>query len=131
MPDRATPNLPSRDLAATSRFYARLGFRESFRNDGWLILERGPVQLEFFLHAALDPLANIASCCIRVADASALHAAFAAADLPPSAHAMPRLTAPADRPWGFREFALVDPDGNLLRCLAPLGGTLPATSARP
>ncbi|HQW74565.1 MAG TPA: hypothetical protein PLN51_13265, partial [Ornithinibacter sp.] len=46
--DRATPNLASRDFAATSAFYARLGFVEQYRDQGWMILARGPVVLEFF-----------------------------------------------------------------------------------
>src|SRR2546428_13438211 len=37
MVDRATPNLPSRDLDATARFYARLGFVEKFHDEGWMI----------------------------------------------------------------------------------------------
>lgn len=121
MSDRATPNLPSRDFAATAQFYARLGFRERFRDAGWMILERGSLQLEFFPHPELDPRANYAGSCLRIADARALHAAFARAGLPASPLAVPRLTPPVDQPWGFREFALVDPDGNLLRGLEPLG----------
>jgi predicted lactoylglutathione lyase len=31
MANRATPNLPSRDFAATSAFYARLGFVDDYR----------------------------------------------------------------------------------------------------
>ena len=46
--DRATPNLPSRDFGETARFYARLGFTESWRDDGWMILNRGELALEFF-----------------------------------------------------------------------------------
>lgn len=122
MDDRSTPNLPSRDFAATAHFYARLGFEETFRDGGWMILDRGPLRLEFFPHPALDPRANYAGSCLRVADARALYAAFARAGLPASHTAVPRLTPPVDRPWGFREFALVDPDGNLLRGLEPLGG---------
>jgi catechol 2,3-dioxygenase-like lactoylglutathione lyase family enzyme len=121
MVDRATPNLPSRDLNATARFYARLGFEEKFHDDGWMILQRGTLELEFFPYPRLDPRANIASCCLRIGDARALHAAFASADLPSSPRATPRLTSPVDQPWGFREFALVDPDCNLLRCLESLG----------
>lgn len=116
--DRATPNLPSRDFAATAAFYARLGFDEVFRDDGWMILARGALQLEFFPHATLDPRANYAGSCLRVDDARALHAAFAAAGLPE--RGIPRLTPPVDEPWGFRMFALVDLDGNLLRGLEPL-----------
>jgi catechol 2,3-dioxygenase-like lactoylglutathione lyase family enzyme len=121
MTDRVTPTLPSRDLAATSAFYARLGFRELFRDGGWLIVARGALQLEFFPHPELDPWANYAGCCLRVADARALHAAFGAAGLPTDPGAIPRLTPPSDRPWGVREFALLDADGNLLRGLEPLG----------
>jgi hypothetical protein len=37
---------------------------------------------------------------------------------------IPRLTAPIDQPWGMREFALVDPSGNLVR----VGHDLDATA---
>ena len=120
MADRATPNLPSRDLVATSQFYARLGFRETFRDEGWLIVERGPLQIEFFPSAKQSPRQNIASCCIRVSDLDRLHEAFIGAGLPTSNRDVPRISSPVDQPWGFREFAVVDPDGNLLRCLSPL-----------
>lgn len=116
-PDRVTPTLPSRDFAATSAFYARLGFDEMFRDAGWLIVARGALQLEFFPYPELDPLSNYAGCCLRVSDARGLHAAFQGAGLASSPHAVPRLTPPVDQPWGFREFALVDLDGNLLRGL--------------
>ena len=53
--DRALPNLPSRDLDATEAFYAGFGFERSFRDDGWMILRRGDLQLEFFPFVELDP----------------------------------------------------------------------------
>ena len=118
MSDRTTPNLPSRNLRETAAFYARLGFEERFRDDGWLILSRGPLELEFFPWPAIDPRTTIASCCVRVDNVDELHAAFATAGL--SEKGTPRLTSPKNEPWGLRTFALVDPDGNLLRCLGPL-----------
>ena len=120
MADHATPNLPSRNLAATSAFYTRLGFREVFRDASWLIVTRGSLQLEFFPHPELDPFANYAGCCLRVDDARALHSAFSVAGLSTSSRDIPRLTGPNDQPWGFREFALLDEDGNLLRGLERL-----------
>lgn len=126
MTDRATPNLPSRDFDATVDFYARLGFAQRYRDAAWLILTRGDLQLEFFPHPDLDPYANYAGTCLRVADARGLHGAFTTAGLPTDPTAIPRLTPPADRPWGFVEFALVDPDGNLLRGLTPLEPSRPA-----
>ena len=43
----------------------------------------------------------------------ALYRAFSAAALP--RHGIPRMDVIGDKPWGMREFAVVDPDGNLLR----------------
>ncbi len=56
--DQATPNLPSRDFAATAGFYAALGFDEAWRDAGWMILRRGDLLLEFFRYPDLDPAAS-------------------------------------------------------------------------
>jgi len=53
--DRAIPNLPSRDFDATAAFYAGFGFDCTFRDEGWMILTRGGLQLEFFPYPGLDP----------------------------------------------------------------------------
>jgi catechol 2,3-dioxygenase-like lactoylglutathione lyase family enzyme len=116
MTSRATPNLPSNDLDATARFYAALGFEVGFKDEGWMILTRDGAELEFLPHK-VDPRTTIASCCLRAADLEALHGAFTKAGLPTDCSSVPRLTAlpKADPDW--REFALVDPDGNLIRCI--------------
>lgn len=117
MADRITANLPSRDFAATAAFYARLGFGEVFRDRGWMILARGPLVLEFFPHPGLDPKASWFSACIRVDDPDALLAEWRGAGLPGDDRAIPRLTGffkPGSAP---RMFALVDPDGSLLRVI--------------
>ncbi|MCB0882929.1 MAG: bleomycin resistance protein [Thermoleophilia bacterium] len=115
MPDRATPNLPSRDLAATSLFYAGLGFAEAFRDDGWMILTRGDLVLEFFPWAGLDPAANPCGCCLRLADVDAFAAACRDAGVPEATNGFPRLHPPRPEPAGLRIGALLDPDGSLLR----------------
>jgi hypothetical protein len=117
MRERITANLPARDLGATEAFYARLGFSTVWRDEGWLILRRGPLEIEFFPHPGLDPAGSWFSACVRVADADALHAAWQGAGLPDQG--IPRLTPPRDEPPGFRSFALVDAEGSLLRVLAP------------
>lgn len=114
--DRITANLPSRNFGKTEDFYAALGFVTRFRDAGWMILTRGPLELEFFLHPKLDPRESWFGACIRVADLDALYAAFQSAALPATPTAIPRLTAPHREAFG-RMFALVDLDGNLLRCL--------------
>jgi catechol 2,3-dioxygenase-like lactoylglutathione lyase family enzyme len=119
-PDSAIiPTLPSRDLTETRAFYDALGFvpRASEDRDDYLVLGFGPAELHFFAAAGLDAANSVSGCCIRVADVDRIHGRFASAGLP--ATGTPRLTAPADRPWGQREFTLVDPDGNLIRVCTP------------
>jgi hypothetical protein len=53
------PILPSRNLTATSEFYARLGFEEQGRwPDEYLIVKRGEAGLHFFHSALSDPWAS-------------------------------------------------------------------------
>ena len=118
MPDRITANLPARSFTATAQFYERLGFQVDFRDEGWMIMTSGSLELEFFPHPDLEPAASWFSACVRVDDVDALHRAWSAAALP--AHGIPRLTPPADEPWGMRMFALVDENGSLLRCMSPI-----------
>lgn len=117
MSDRSTPNLPSRDFAATEAFYARLGFATDYRDDGWMILSRGPLVAEFFHHPDCDPTSSWFSACLRVDDLDGLYDAFRSAALSDNPRDIPRLTPPVHRPPVPRMFALVDADGSLWRCL--------------
>jgi catechol 2,3-dioxygenase-like lactoylglutathione lyase family enzyme len=120
--DVAIPILPCRSVAATVGFYARLGFEGgAHASDArYAILHRGPLELHFFTHEALVPAESSAGCYLRVSDVEAVHRAFAAADLPRAG--IPRMDALEDKPWGMREFAVVDPDGNLVRIGQVLDG---------
>jgi catechol 2,3-dioxygenase-like lactoylglutathione lyase family enzyme len=112
--------LPSRDLAATSAFYERLGFEEHGRWPEYLIVMRREAGLHFFPSPSLDPWSSDAGCYVYVDDADSLHAEYAGLGLP--SEGIPRLQGPpADADYGMREFAVVDPDGNLLRIGSPLG----------
>jgi catechol 2,3-dioxygenase-like lactoylglutathione lyase family enzyme len=115
MADHATPNLPSRDLDATARFYGSLGFAATYRDPGWLILQRGSLVLEFFPDPGVDPATTSAGCCLRVDDVDALYAACVAAGIPEAYVGWPRLQPPQVEDSGLRIGALIDPDGTLLR----------------
>ena len=115
MADRATPNLPSRDLDATAGFYAAIGFATTYSDPGWLILQRGSVTLEFFHHPRVNPAKTSASACLRVDDVDAWYAACVSAGLPEARTGWPRLHPPRVEDSGLRVGALLDPDGNLLR----------------
>lgn len=117
MADRATANLPSRDLDKTEAFYAGLGFSTRFKDDGWMIMERGALELEFFPHQDLDPRTSCFSACFRVDDLDALYADFQKIGLSADCWSVPRMTPPQTEDFGLRLFALVDPDGSLLRCI--------------
>jgi catechol 2,3-dioxygenase-like lactoylglutathione lyase family enzyme len=119
MTDVITANLPARNFDETARFYERLGFQIGFQDEDWMILSRGSLEIEFFPHPELEPHTSWFSACVRVADVDRLYRDWSSAGLPD--HGIPRMTAPLDEPWGFRMFALVDPNGSLLRCMSPLG----------
>ena len=113
--DLAIPILPSRSIQATVAFYQALGFEGGAHgfDSGYAILRRGTLELHFFAHPALVPSESWAGCYLRVQDVDGVYRAFSACSLPRSG--IPRRDALEDKPWGLREFAVVDPDGNLLR----------------
>ena len=113
--DLAIPTLPCRSVSAATEFYRRLGFEggaHEFNNE-YAIFRRGAVELHFFTHKELIPAESSAGCYIRVLDVESTYKACAVNDLPSSG--IPRMERLEDKPWGLREFAIVDPDGNLLR----------------
>ncbi|MCL5742990.1 MAG: VOC family protein [Acidobacteria bacterium] len=113
--DLAIPTLPSRSVSATTEFYRKLGFEggpHAF-NAEYAILRRGAIELHFFTHRELVPAESSAGCYIRVMDVETIYRHFSASDLPRTG--IPRMERLEDKPWGLREFAVVDPDGNQLR----------------
>ena len=121
MTDFATPNLPSRNFDATERFYAKLGFACGWRNEGWMILHRGPkgsrIALEFFPHPELKPEESWFSCCLRLDDLDAMIEVIRSADIPEIATDFPRLQSPRREASGLEIGYLVDIDGTLLRLI--------------
>lgn len=118
MTDRAVPNLPSRDLAATAAFYGGFGFQELHRDQNWLVVRRGALQLEFFLKDDLEPRGHDFGCCLRVTDLESIYDAVRAAGVPEKRHGLPSVRPIAMQPWGQQMATLLDPDGNLLRMIA-------------
>lgn len=111
------PILPSRDLAATAAFYARAGFQQRGDFPDYLILFRHEAEIHFYRHPHLKPTANDAGLYIRTDDVEAWVARFEG--LP--RFGIPRADALEAKPWGMLEFAVIDPDGNLLRIGREIG----------
>jgi hypothetical protein len=115
MPDRITANLPARNFDETTKFYEALGFTVSYKDVQWMILRRGPLELEFFPFPDLDPHTSSFSACVRVDDLDGLYEEFLTAGLPNTS--IPRMTPPRTETFGLRFFSVVDLDGSLLRCI--------------
>jgi hypothetical protein len=123
MTDRIVANVPFIDAEETIGFYTAPGFQVEHQDNDWLIMTRGPMELEFFPFPDLDSAQSSFSACVRVADLDALYAQWdtqwRTLGLPEQS--IPRLQGP---PWpiadGLRMFAVIDPNGTLLRRLGEL-----------
>jgi len=104
------PKLPMRQVAVTRSFYTeKLGFTVTADYGNYLIVEREKVEWHFFEFVSLDPKENYGQVYIRVSDIDQLHRSFREAGVP----LLPK-EQPESKPWGQREFSLLDPDHNLL-----------------
>lgn len=105
------PKLPMRDKGATRDYYTRLGFRETGSTEfkEYLMVEKEQVQIHFFEFKGLDPGENYGQVYIRTDDIEGLYKFMEEKKI--SIHPAGHLQA---KPWGQREFSLLDPDNNLL-----------------
>lgn len=106
------PKLPMRDKAVTKEYYInQLGFRLVGNQDfeGYLMIEKDAIQIHFFEFKTLNPKENYGQVYIRTNDIDALYQSFL--DNKIAIHPNGALET---KPWGQREFSLLDPDNNLL-----------------
>jgi hypothetical protein len=106
------PKLPMRDKAATMNFYInKLGFQKfgSADFDDYLMLLKDRVQIHFFEFKALDPKENYGQVYIRTDNIDEFYQSLL--DSKTSIHSNGHLEI---KPWGQKEFTLLDPDNNLL-----------------
>lgn len=115
---KITANLPSRDFDKTEAFYQDLGFETVYRGEGWMILSRDSMMVEFFPHPDLNPSESYFSASMRLPDIDLMHGEWANLNLPSAQGNVPRLSAPFELGGEApRMFALVDPDGSLWRVM--------------
>ena len=113
MLEKMSPILPSRDIAASEAFYAKLGFHTVFKNAEYLLMKRENAEVHFFLRLKHRPEASDHAAYLRPSDIDALSAEFAKLNLPRTG--IPRFEPAETKPWRMRELIIVDPDGNLIR----------------
>lgn len=73
------------------------------------MVEKEGIQIHFFLFSELDPKENYGQVYIRTNDMDAVYRDFLdrGTVIHPNGHL-------EDKPWGQREFSILDPDNNLL-----------------
>ncbi len=106
------PKLPMRNKIATRHYYIQyLGFKDWGNADyeGYLMLERDQVQIHFFELPSLEPKENYGQAYIRTNEIDRLYQEFQERGL-----VIHHNGALSTKPWGQREFSLLDPDHNLL-----------------
>lgn len=106
------PKLPMRDKAKTKDYYMKeLGFREigSVDSDGYLMLQKDEIQIHFFEFKDLDPKENYGQVYVRCNDIDQFYQSLLnqKTSIHPNGHL-------ETKPWGQKEFSLLDPDNNLL-----------------
>ena len=106
------PKLPMRNKAITKDYYVnQLGFKDIGAADyaGYLMVQKDNIQIHFFEFAALDPAENYGQVYIRTNAVDKLYQSML--DNKITIHPAGSLQ---QKPWGQKEFALLDPDNNLL-----------------
>lgn len=118
--DIAIPILPCKSIDDTVAFYKTLGFDAKIWGapNHYAILTRDTVELHIFTQPDLDPASSSAGCYIRVQNVDDTYGAFSSANLKQAG--IPRMDKIEAKPWGMREFAVVDLNGNLIRIGQPL-----------
>ena len=106
------PKLPMRDKNATKDFYInKLGFQQfgTADYDGYLMIQKDNIQIHFFEFKDLNPLENYGQVYIRTHEIEKLYqmALDKKITMPTAGHLQ-------IKPWGQKEFSLLDPDHNLL-----------------
>lgn len=99
-----------RDKALTKDFYLKaLGFKELADYGNYIMVRKDHIEIHFFEFKELDPKENYGQVYIRTDDIDKLYQSFI--DHKTSIHPNGHLEI---KPWGQKEFAVLDPDHNLL-----------------
>lgn len=99
-----------RDKALTKDYYLNhLGFEESGDYGDYLIIVKDNIEIHFFEFKGLDPKENYGQVYIRTNEIDKLYQELL--DNKVAIHPNGHLK---NKPWGQKEFSLLDPDNNLL-----------------
>ena len=104
------PKLPMRDKNVTRAFYIdKLGFEEIGDYEAYLMVRKDKIEIHFFEFKELNPKENYGQVYIRTNGIDDFYQTLL--DDKIKIHPNGKLES---KPWGQKEFSLLDPDTNLL-----------------
>ena len=106
------PKLPMRNKQVTKQFYLQqLGFQQvgSDIYPDYLMVRKDQIEIHFFLYEELDPAQNYGQIYIRTDQIDTFYQTLIEQQV--GIHPAGALQR---KPWGLKEFALLDPDSNLI-----------------
>ena len=110
------PKLPMRNKMLTKEFYLnQLSFELISDYGDYILLKKDQIEIHFFEFKSLNPLENYGQVYIRVIDIDTLYKHLIESEVP--IHPNGKLEI---KPWGQKEFSLLDPDNNLLTYGEPI-----------
>ena len=112
------PKLPMRNRDITRQYYEKKLSFTCFRSQAfmhYLIMQKDKMQIHFFEFKNLNPLENYGQVYLRTNDIDGLYQSLLNnhTSIHPNGHLQVK-------PWGQKEFSLLDPDNNLLTFGQPL-----------
>lgn len=105
--------MPTTDVERTVAWYRAAGFAVEVHGD-FVMTRRDEIELFLSLNPDHDPKRTASCVYVRVDDANALHARWRTMAVP--------IRDLRDTDYRMREFALIDPDGNMMLFGSPLPG---------
>ena len=106
------PKLPMRNRTLTKEYYVnKLGFKVlgTAEYDDYLMVHKDQIEIHFFKFQDLNPKENYGQIYIRTNTIDELYQSFLGSKI--SIHPNGKLQT---KPWGQKEFSLLDPDNNLI-----------------
>ncbi len=104
--DQIMPEMPMTDVPAGAAYYRDvLGFTVNYQQHDIAVMDRDIVRI--LLIARTERHTGIGSCYVYVRDADALYRELVGKGANVQGE-------PVSRPWGLREFRVLDPEGNQL-----------------
>ncbi len=104
------PKLPMRNPSVTKEYYVnRLGFKVLGDYIDYLLVSKDKIEIHFFEFKALNPRENYGQVYIRTNDIDNFYQELLNNNI--AIHPNGKLEI---KPWGQKEFSLIDPDYNLL-----------------